>query len=69
MRACVLVAGVAGFIGSDLGERLLCDGCRVVGIDSFDRFGHPRLKEANLELPLTHSSFRLVRGTFVTRGR
>ena len=56
------VTGAAGFIGSHLVERLLRDGHRVVGIDSFDTFYDPRLKEANLAPALSHASFRLVRG-------
>ena len=62
MEASVLVTGAAGFIGSHLVERLLRDGCRVAGVDSFDTFYDPRFKEANLEPSLAHRSFRLVRG-------
>jgi UDP-glucuronate 4-epimerase len=62
MAPSVLVTGAAGFIGSHLVERLLRDGCRVVGIDSFDTFYDPRLKEANAGLLLGHPAFRLVRG-------
>jgi UDP-glucuronate 4-epimerase len=58
----VVVTGVAGFIGSHLTERLLADGCSVVGIDSFDEFYDPRVKEANLERSKSRDSFRLVRG-------
>jgi UDP-glucuronate 4-epimerase len=57
-----VVTGAAGFIGSHLVERLLRDGHRVVGIDSFDSFYDPRLKEANLELAQASPLFRLVRG-------
>ena len=37
----VVVTGAAGFIGSHLAERLLEDGCDVVGIDAFVDF-YPR---------------------------
>jgi UDP-glucuronate 4-epimerase len=47
MRA--LVTGCAGFIGSQLTESLLADGCRVVGIDCFnDNYGRAQ-KLRNLE--------------------
>jgi len=44
-----LISGVAGFIGSQLAERLLQEGFFVVGIDSFEDY-YPRwIKEKNLE--------------------
>jgi UDP-glucuronate 4-epimerase len=57
-----VVTGAAGFIGSHLTERLLGDGHRVVGLDSFDTFYDPALKEANVARALAHPGFRLVRG-------
>lgn len=57
----IVVTGAAGFIGSHLVERLLHDGHRVIGIDSFDSFYDPRLKEANIESACAHPQFRLVR--------
>lgn len=58
----ILVTGAAGFIGSHLCERLLADGRRVVGLDSFDSFYDPKIKRANIAGCLTNSSFRLVEG-------
>jgi nucleoside-diphosphate-sugar epimerase len=43
-----LVTGVAGFIGSNLAERLLADGYRVIGIDCFTDYYAREIKEANL---------------------
>lgn len=43
-----LVTGAAGFIGSHLCRRLLGEGARVIGIDSFADFYPRRIKERNL---------------------
>jgi nucleoside-diphosphate-sugar epimerase len=43
-----LVTGCAGFIGSTLSERLLRQGCEVVGLDGFTDYYSPQLKLANL---------------------
>jgi UDP-glucuronate 4-epimerase len=44
-----LVTGCAGFIGSHLSERLVADGCEVVGVDAFTPFYDRESKNANLE--------------------
>ncbi|OGX88699.1 GDP-mannose 4,6-dehydratase [Hymenobacter glacialis] len=56
MLTC-LVTGSAGFIGSHLCERLLADGCRVVGLDNFDPYYHRQLKEQNLTALRQHPRF------------
>lgn len=43
----LLVTGAAGFIGSHLAEALCRAGHRVVGLDSFNTFYDPALKEEN----------------------
>jgi nucleoside-diphosphate-sugar epimerase len=43
-----VVTGVAGFIGSNLAERLLAEGHRVIGIDCFTDYYAREAKEANL---------------------
>src|SRR4051812_37956874 len=48
----VLVTGAAGFIGSQLAERLLADGHDVVGLDAFIPYYPRRIKEANLAAAL-----------------
>jgi nucleoside-diphosphate-sugar epimerase len=47
-RPRALVTGCAGFIGSHLCERLIADGHRVTGVDSFSDFYPRARKEANL---------------------
>jgi UDP-glucose 4-epimerase len=53
----VFVTGAAGFIGSNLVDRLLADGASVVGWDNFAT-GQERF----LEGALKHPKFKLVRG-------
>ena len=45
----VLITGGAGFIGSNLAERVLADGGEVVLLDNFDPFYDVRTKRRNLE--------------------
>jgi UDP-glucuronate 4-epimerase len=58
----LLVTGAAGFIGSHLADRLLADGHRVVGLDSFDPFYEPDLKRFYLRGALVDDGFALVEG-------
>jgi UDP-glucuronate 4-epimerase len=58
----VLVTGAAGFVGSNLVDRLLADGRRVVGLDSFDPFYPEDQKKQNLSSAMCSLDFQLVRG-------
>jgi UDP-glucuronate 4-epimerase len=58
----VLVTGAAGFIGSHLVERLLDEGAAVVGLDNFDSFYDPAVKERNLDRARGYGRFTEVRG-------
>jgi len=55
--ARILLTGAAGFIGSHLAERLLARGDTVVGIDNFDPYYDPALKQRNLLSARTQPGF------------
>jgi UDP-glucuronate 4-epimerase len=56
----VLVTGAAGFIGSHLVDRLVADGCKVVGVDAFTGYYSRRRKGRNLVSAIREDGFRLV---------
>ncbi|MBI5502668.1 MAG: SDR family oxidoreductase [Deltaproteobacteria bacterium] len=58
-----LVTGAAGFIGSNLVERLLASGQLVVGLDNFATGRERNIEEVLGRLgPTAHERFRLIRG-------
>lgn len=59
--ARVLVTGAAGFIGSQLSERLLARGDEVVGLDNLNDYYSVELKKARLERLSRHEKFEFVR--------
>jgi len=57
MEQTAVVTGAAGFIGSNLCDRLVADGWRVVGVDSFEDYYPRPYKEQNLQNLLGHPRF------------
>ncbi len=60
-----LVTGTAGFIGSHLSEQLIRKGYEVIGIDSFNDYYSPQIKEANIVNLLKEDKFKLIRGNLI----
>jgi UDP-glucuronate 4-epimerase len=57
----VIVTGAAGFIGMHVCERLLGRGERVVGVDNFNAYYDPALKEARAARLASHRGFDMAR--------
>ncbi len=57
-----LVTGCAGFIGSQLCERLLQQGEEVIGLDCFTDYYSPARKKRNLETIEDHPNFNFIKG-------
>lgn len=64
----VLVTGAAGFIGSHLCDRLLDNDHQVAGIDNFNDYYDPKIKERNLENALKSKRFKLYRADILDFG-
>lgn len=57
----ILITGCAGFIGSNLIDQLLSEGFEIVGIDNFNDYYNPKIKESNLEIARQYKNFKLYR--------
>lgn len=57
----ILVTGAAGFIGSHTCESLIKKGNSIIGIDNFDPFYSPKLKELNLAQLRQNNNFQFYR--------
>lgn len=58
----VLVTGAAGFVGVHVAERLLERGETVIGVDDFNAYYDPSLKDLRAARLEAHPAFRMVRG-------
>lgn len=63
----VLITGSAGFIGSNLSQRLLARGDSVVGIDNHNDYYDPAIKEARLARHANHPNYTHLRIDLVDR--
>jgi UDP-glucuronate 4-epimerase len=56
----VLVTGAAGFIGSNLAEKLAVRGDEVVGLDNFNDYYDPRKKRLNAQRLASYPNFKML---------
>lgn len=62
----ILVTGAAGFIGSNLIDELIKEGNRIIGIDNFNDYYHPEIKEKNIKEVYTNiSKLGIARDSFL----
>jgi UDP-glucuronate 4-epimerase len=57
----IVVTGAAGFIGSQVSQQLLDQGCKVIGIDNLNDYYDVRIKEWRLALLDNHPNFVFYR--------
>ena len=62
----VLVTGVSGFIGSHLAEKLLREGYRVTGVDSFLGYYPRSVKENNIKGLNGKQGFEFIEADLLT---
>ncbi|MFQ6137290.1 MAG: GDP-mannose 4,6-dehydratase [Candidatus Hydrothermarchaeales archaeon] len=62
----VLVTGCAGFIGSNVVDKLLEKGYRVIGMDNFADYYPREIKEKNISGAMRHENFDFVEGDILT---
>jgi UDP-glucuronate 4-epimerase len=61
----IFITGVAGFIGSQLADKLLALGHTIVGLDNFNSCYDPHLKERNIKNAFENPRFMLIRGNLL----
>ena len=60
MTKTAIVTGVAGFIGSNLAERLLKEEYKVIGIDCFTDYYSKKIKLKNLSNFINNKEFNFI---------
>ena len=63
----ILITGVAGFFGSNLAEYFLDKGYTVIGIDNFNDYYSPKVKEYNIKDFKDNTNFILYRETILDK--
>lgn len=59
-RKTILITGCAGFIGSNLAEKLISNGNYIIGIDNFDSYYSREIKEKNISQLVSSSNFKII---------
>jgi UDP-glucuronate 4-epimerase len=65
----ILVTGAAGFIGSNLAEKLAKRGDEVVGLDNFNDYYDPNKKRTNEKRLKAYPNFRMIEADIRDRGQ
>ena len=63
----ILITGAAGFIGFSTAKKLLERGDEVIGLDNFNEYYDPKLKEGRAKELIKQKKFTLIRGDILDR--
>lgn len=56
----ILILGGAGFIGSNLADKLLANNKKVIVVDNFDKYYSPDIKRKNVKHNLANPNYKLT---------
>tara|TARA_B100000131_G_scaffold219217_1_gene210763 strand:+ start:2083 stop:3030 length:948 start_codon:yes stop_codon:yes gene_type:complete len=63
----ILITGAAGFIGSHLVDTLLSKKYSIIGLDNFNDYYDPKIKEKNLTTANKNQNFNLIKGSILDK--